>query len=102
MMDDKVECLEKQLTAALETLEWISRSNSKVDFDTWKKAYNTLKDVKKMSSKTTYTIDKSYDDSEVIGEFIKDGERHKIYCLLDNKNNIGLTTEELFEAINRL
>lgn len=46
-----------------------------------------------------YTIDKICNDCQQVGEFIKDGKRHKIYRLPNNTRYYGLTLDQLFKYL---
>lgn len=49
-----------------------------------------------------YTIDKTYNGCQQVGEFIKAGKRHKIYRLPDNVRYSGLTLNQLFKYLELL
>lgn len=46
---DKIELLKKQLDIATNALYWIAQVNADIDFGTWKKAYNALKQIKELN-----------------------------------------------------
>lgn len=46
-----------------------------------------------------YTIDKICNGCQQVGEFIKDGKRHKIYRLPNDTRYYGLTLDQLFKYL---
>lgn len=49
-----------------------------------------------------YSIDKFYEGCKLVGEFIKNGKRYKIYRLPNNTFYLGFTLNQLFQIFDYL